>query len=81
MWSRLQRMDRAEGLIDTGAPRRLRALLAGMAKGQLPIFFHSPGGLRGPAMEIGRLLRERGWLPECRELFPGVALPMTIVGP
>jgi hypothetical protein len=61
----------AEGLIDTGAPRRLRALLAGMAKGQLPIFFHSPGGFRGPAMEIGRLLREREMAAGVSRTLPG----------
>jgi hypothetical protein len=49
----------AEGAIDAEAPQRLRALLGRLAKRKLPIFFHSVGGLVGPAMEIGRLLRER----------------------
>jgi hypothetical protein len=49
----------ADGMIDLGAPRRLRALLTRLADRQLPIFFHSPGGFGPPAMEIGRLLRQR----------------------
>jgi hypothetical protein len=50
----------ADGSIDSAAPQRLRALLAPLGKRKLPIFFHSPGGLGGAAMEIGRILRERG---------------------
>src|SRR5712692_9002146 len=49
----------AEGSIDLAATQRLRALLTRLGKRKLPIFFHSPGGLGGPAMEIGRILRER----------------------
>src|SRR5262249_23907114 len=49
----------AEGAIDGEAPKRLRALLGRLGKRKLPIFFHSIGGLVGPAMEMGRLMRER----------------------
>jgi hypothetical protein len=49
----------AEGHFDPGAPQRLRALLTRLGKRQLPIFFHSPGGLTAQAMAIGRFLRER----------------------
>src|SRR5882724_4094031 len=48
----------AEGSIDLAAAQRLRALLARLGKRKLPIYFHSPGGLGGIAMEIGRILRE-----------------------
>lgn len=50
----------AEGTFDLDALRRLRALLTRMGERNLPIFFHSPGGFRSPAVGIGRLLRERG---------------------
>jgi hypothetical protein len=49
----------AEGNVDFAAPQRLRVLLGRLGKRKLPIFFHSPGGLMGGAMEIGRILRER----------------------
>jgi hypothetical protein len=49
----------AEGSIDLGAAQRLRAVLSRLGKRKLPIYFQSPGGLGGPAMGIGRLLRER----------------------
>ena len=50
----------AEGTIDLEALRRLRTLLTRLGERNLPIFFHSPGGFRSPAVGIGRLLRERG---------------------
>jgi len=49
----------AEGRIDESSTQRLRALLTRTGKRKLPIFFHSKGGVAGPAREIGRLLRER----------------------
>jgi hypothetical protein len=49
----------AEGAIDSDAPKRLRTFLTSLADRKLPIFFHSPGGLRPAALEIGRLLRGR----------------------
>jgi hypothetical protein len=49
----------AEGTIDADAPKRLRDLLTSLAERKLPIFFDSRGGLRSPAIEIGRLLRQR----------------------
>jgi hypothetical protein len=57
----------AEGEIDLGAPQRLRQFLAKQGQKRLPIYFHSPGGLAGHSMEIGRLLRER-------QMTAGVAL-------
>jgi len=49
----------AEGEIDADTPQRLRALLVRLEDRRLPIFFHSPGGQRSAALEIGRLLRQR----------------------
>jgi len=49
----------AEGTIDAGAAKRLRTFLNGLGKRKLPIFLHSPGGLGGQAIEMGRMLRER----------------------
>ena len=50
----------AEGQFDVGAPNRLRVLLARHRGKNLPIYFQSSGGLGAQAMQIGRLLRERG---------------------
>ena len=50
----------ADGMIDGGAPQRLRALLNRLGKRKLPIYFHSPGGSVAAALAIGRLMRERG---------------------
>jgi hypothetical protein len=66
----------AEGAFDTGAATRLRAFLARQRNANMPIYFHSPGGLADRAFSIGRLMRERGmtagvWrtLPDaCRKL-------------
>ena len=49
----------AEGRIDDGTPRRLRALLARLGKRKLPIFFYSVGGSVVAALEMGRMLRAR----------------------
>src|SRR5262249_40121061 len=49
----------AEGMIDEGAPARLRGLLGRLGQRKLPIYFHSPGGSVGAGIAIGRLLRER----------------------
>lgn len=61
----------AEGEIDLGAPQRLRQFLAKQGQKRLPIYFHSPGGLAGHSMEIGRLLRER-------QMTAGVALTVPV---
>jgi len=50
----------ADGLFDSDAPQRLRALLNRLGKRKLPIYFHSPGGSVAAALAIGRLMRERG---------------------
>ena len=50
----------ADGTIDAGAPGRLRAFLAKLGSRSLPIYFHSPGGSVGGAIEIGRMMRARG---------------------
>src|SRR5215470_4599037 len=47
-----------EGEFDEGAAHRLREFLAGLPKPDLPIFFNSDGGLLGPAVQIGLILRE-----------------------
>jgi hypothetical protein len=50
----------AEGAFDTGAATRLRAFLSKQRNANLPIYFHSPGGLADRAFSIGRMMRERG---------------------
>jgi hypothetical protein len=49
----------AEGAFDPDAPQRLREFLALQPKKGLPIFFHSNGGLIGPSVLIGYILREQ----------------------
>ena len=49
----------AEGAIDRGAAARLRALLDRLGARRPPIFFHSPGGSVGDAIEIGQIMRAR----------------------
>jgi tetratricopeptide (TPR) repeat protein len=49
----------ADGKIDAGAPQRFRRLLAKSGNGRLPIFFHSPGGAVGGALELGRVMRQQ----------------------
>lgn len=48
----------AEGQFDEGAARRFRDVLAGLPNRKPPIFFNSDGGLVGPALQIGLILRE-----------------------
>lgn len=50
----------AEGRMDPGAGARFRAFLDRLGARKLPIYFNSPGGSVGDAIEIGRLMRERG---------------------
>lgn len=50
----------ADGTIDAGAPARLRAFLAKLGQRNLPVYFQSPGGSVGGAIEIGRMMRARG---------------------
>jgi hypothetical protein len=50
----------ADGKIDGSTPRQLRALLGGLGKRKLPIFFQSPGGDVQAALAIGRMMRLRG---------------------
>jgi hypothetical protein len=47
----------AEGGFDQAAHVRLRELLNALPRQDLPIFFHSFGGLVGPALAVGSLLR------------------------
>src|SRR5215470_2044533 len=49
----------ADGKIDTGAPQRLRRLVAKLGKRRLPIFFHSLGGSLVGSLELGRLIRQQ----------------------
>jgi hypothetical protein len=49
----------AEGRIDAGAAGRFRALLGRLGGRKLPVYFHSPGGSVGDALEIGRIMRQR----------------------
>jgi hypothetical protein len=50
----------AEGLFDPRAHPRLEAFLKSISGRDLPIFFHSPGGIAAQAMAIGHLMRRRG---------------------
>ena len=50
----------AEGAFDTGAAARLRTFLSKQRNPNLPIYFHSPGGLADRSFSIGRMMRERG---------------------
>lgn len=50
----------AEGAFDTGAAIRLRTFLSKRRHANLPIYFHSPGGLADRAFSIGRMMRGRG---------------------
>ena len=50
----------AEGAFDTGAATRLRAFLSRQRNTNLPIYFHSPGGLADRAFSVGWMMRERG---------------------
>jgi hypothetical protein len=67
-----------QGQFDEGATQRFRELLAALARRDLPIFFHSDGGLVSQAVQIGLLLRENRMtagvartVPEgCRLGFP-----------
>ena len=47
-----------QGQFDEGAAQRFREFLAVLAQRDLPIFFHSDGGLVSQAVQIGLLLRE-----------------------
>jgi len=50
----------ADGVIDAGAPQRLRALLAKIQKSGKhtpPVYFYSPGGSVDASLELGRLMR------------------------
>jgi hypothetical protein len=67
-----------QGQFDEGAAQRFREFLAVLARRDLPIFFHSDGGLVSQAVQIGLLLRENRMtagvartVPEgCRLGFP-----------
>lgn len=48
----------AEGNFAPGAFDRFRQFLKRSGDRKLPIYFHSPGGLVEPALEIGRMLRK-----------------------
>lgn len=50
----------AEGTIGVGSAAQFRALLARLGKQKPPVIFHSPGGLLGQGLEIGRMIREKG---------------------
>jgi hypothetical protein len=48
-----------EGKVDSDAASRIRRFLRNVKDTQLPIYFHSPGGMVEQAFAIGRLLRSR----------------------
>jgi hypothetical protein len=48
----------AEGQFLPGTAQRLRDFLGKLSR-DLPIFFHSPGGAAGDALQVGSILRER----------------------
>lgn len=49
----------ALGKFDAETPRRFRTFTETLQGRNLPIFFHSPGGLTKAGADIGRMLRER----------------------
>ena len=49
----------AEGYIDPAASQRFRSFLNRSRVANLPIYFHSPGGIAAQAIAIGLLMRER----------------------
>jgi hypothetical protein len=49
----------AEGQFLPGTAQRFRDFLGKLSRPDLPIFFHSPGGAAGDALQIGKILRER----------------------
>jgi hypothetical protein len=49
----------AVGSFDDGASQRFRDLVEKLGGRNLPVFFHSPGGLAGAGIRIGTILRER----------------------
>jgi hypothetical protein len=65
----------AEGTIDSGAPKRLRAFLKGLGKRKLPMFLHSPGGLGPASLEMGRMLRERQMTAGVSKTIPRTCAP------
>lgn len=50
----------AEGEFGIGSATQFRAMLGRLAKQTLPVYFNSPGGLVGEALQIGRMMREKG---------------------
>ncbi len=50
-----------DGYIDALAPTRLGALVAQQGIAEADVYFNSPGGSLIAGMEIGRLLRQRGY--------------------
>jgi len=50
----------AEGPIGVGSVARLRAVLDRLGKEKLPVFFDSGGGFFDEALDMGKLLRQRG---------------------
>ena len=50
----------AEGYIDARAPGRLDDLVTSLRNRKPPIFFHSPGGIVGSAINLGIFLRQQG---------------------
>jgi hypothetical protein len=49
----------AEGQFLPGTAQRFRDFLEKLSRRDLPVFFHSPGGAAGDALQIGNILRER----------------------
>ena len=49
----------AEGRFVPGTAQRLRDFLGLLARKDLPVFFHSPGGSVGEAVQVGSVLHER----------------------
>ena len=49
----------AEGMFDPEAHNRLNAFLNANNRPNLPVLFYSPGGMAGPALLVGSILRER----------------------
>jgi hypothetical protein len=71
----------AEGMFDLDVEARFRRFLDSLNGRQLPVMFDSRGGIIGPAVTIGRILRERRMSASVGETFPDACRTGTAARP